>query len=134
MRLKRIQKTLVISGLVLFLLIAAAPLFAQSPMDSLNSAASGTGVINQPITYVVAVMVRNVLGIIGVIFLILIVYGGTRWMTSGGNEQHISLAKKVLTASVIGLVIVMTGYSVTYFIIQNLTNQQTQSLPTQGGA
>ena len=75
-------------------------------------------------------IILNVLGIVGVIFLILIIYGGITWMTSAGNEQRISLAKKVLTSSVIGLVIIMAGYSITYFIVQNLTTA-TQNTPTQ---
>jgi len=118
----------------IFLFAVATPLFAQNPLDSLKNAASGTGVIEQSIPYVVAVWVRNVLAVVGVVFLILTIYGGIRWMTSAGNEKSIDLAKKVLTASIIGLVIIMTGYSITYFIIQNLTNTQTQSLPTQGGS
>lgn len=105
---------------------------AQKPIESLNEAAAGTGVIEKELPLTIAVFVRAVLSIVGVIFLVLIIYGGVQWMTSGGNEQRIALAKKILTTSVIGLVIVITGYSITYFIIQSLNNVQIQSLPAGG--
>lgn len=94
---------------------------------NLNEAASDTGVYEKDLPSVVATVVLNILGIVGVIFLLMIVYGGVVWMTSGGNEERIRTAKKLLTSSVIGLVIVMTAYGITYFIIERLTTVPTQA-------
>lgn len=99
---------------------------------NLNAAASDTGVYKEELPTVIATIVINILGIVGVIFLLLIVYGGMVWMTSGGNEQRIGTAKKLLTSSVIGLVIVMTAYGITYFIIQSLTVATESNLPGTG--
>jgi len=99
----------------------------------LGSAASGTGVIQSDIPIVIARVVQGVLGIVGVIFLILIIWGGVMWMTSGGNEQRVTTAKKILTTATIGLIIIVTGYSITYFIVQNLAGQAVNSIPGSGG-
>jgi len=51
------------------------------------------------------------------------IYGGYRWMTSGGNEETISEAKRTLTAGAIGLTIIIIAYSVVYFIVNSLVDQ-----------
>lgn len=128
MKLKPFKaKTLAAALLLLVLLVptisSAAPT-TQTPGDrfGLNEAVNGTGVIEgrDPVPLVVARAVQSVLSIVGVIFLILVIWGGAMWMVSGGNEQSITKAKQILTTAVIGLVIIMTGYSITYFIIENL--------------
>lgn len=68
----------------------------------------------------VANTVGDIIGIIlsfvGVIFLILIIYGGISWMFSAGNEQKVEKAKNIIINAVIGLVIVFAAYFITDFI------------------
>ncbi len=47
------------------------------------------------------------LGLLGLVAVIIIIFGGFTWMTAAGNEEKISKAKKILTYSVIGLVIII---------------------------
>jgi len=61
-------------------------------------------------------VIQAVLGLIGLIFVVLIIYAGVQWMTAMGVEEKIAKAKKILTNSVIGLIIVMLAYSLAYFI------------------
>lgn len=50
--------------------------------------------------------------IIGAILLSLfmLIWGGVKWMTSGGNKQELDLAKKTLVFSVIGLLFVLLSF------------------------
>lgn len=57
------------------------------------------------------------LSLLGIIFLVLIIYGGFIWMTSGGNETKVLKAKKILTNAVIGLIIVLSSYGITAFVM-----------------
>ena len=68
----------------------------------------------------VAKMTNVVLGFLGIIFLVLILYAGTLWMTSAGNEEKISKAKKTMVAAIIGVAIVLAAYSISYFVINQL--------------
>jgi len=61
------------------------------------------------------------LSLLGVIFLLLIIYGGIVWMIARGNEQRVEQAKTTIEAAVIGLVIVLAAYAITYFIGAQLT-------------
>jgi amino acid transporter len=56
------------------------------------------------------------LSFIGVIFLILMIYAGFKWMTAGGNEEETKKAKELIIAAVIGLIIVLSAYAITAYI------------------
>lgn len=68
----------------------------------------------------VAQIINVALGFIGIIFIVLIIYAGFVWMTSGGNEDKISTAKKTIIAAVIGVVIIIVSYAFTNFVLVNL--------------
>ena len=62
-----------------------------------------------------------VLGLAGVIALAIMIYGGFRWMTSAGNEETISEAKRTLTAGAIGLAVIVISWSIVYFIVNSIS-------------
>ncbi len=64
----------------------------------------------------VAVIIRYALQLIGIIFLVLLIYAGATWMLAAGNEDKIETAKKIIRAAVIGLAIVVSAYSITLFV------------------
>ena len=61
---------------------------------------------------IVAVVIQSVVGIAGVLAVIMLLYGGSLWLTSAGNEEKIKKARKLITNAVIGLVIILTAFSV----------------------
>jgi hypothetical protein len=56
------------------------------------------------------------LGLLGVIFIILIIYGGFLWMTAGGDEERIAKARKTLHRAILGLVILASSFMIWQFI------------------
>ncbi len=56
------------------------------------------------------------LAFIGTLFFVLIVYGGFIWMMARGNEQEVAKAKELITAAVIGLIIVLSAYAITVYL------------------
>lgn len=66
---------------------------------------------------IISAVINVVLSLIGILFIILIIYSGITWMTSGGEESSVSKAKKTLKQSIIGLVIVLGAYAISYFVI-----------------
>ncbi len=67
--------------------------------------------------FLVGEIIKYALGFIGTIFLVLIIYGGFLWMTAAGNDQQIEKARKILTSSTVGLLIVILAYALSLFII-----------------
>ncbi|MBI5622061.1 hypothetical protein HY933_04340 [Candidatus Falkowbacteria bacterium] len=70
----------------------------------------------EPLPLTVYRILNAFLQVFGVIFVIIIVYSGFRWMTAGGNEEHIEEAKKWIRNGIIGLAIVFAAYAITLFV------------------
>ncbi len=68
----------------------------------------------------IATVIKAVLALVGTIFLVMTIYAGIMWMTAQGNEETVTKAMGVLKAAVIGLVIVMSAYAITYFVTSRL--------------
>lgn len=62
-------------------------------------------------------LINTFLGLLGVIFLLLVVYGGFKWMTAQGAEEDVKKAKDTITQAVIGLIIIMAAYAISNFVI-----------------
>ena len=65
-------------------------------------------------------VITTALEFVGVIFLVLAIYGGYIWMIARGNEQEIEKAKNTLIAAIIGMVIVVAAYAISYYVINAL--------------
>lgn len=72
------------------------------------------------ITDVIFDVIRMVLGTLALIFLILVLIAGFRWMTSAGNEEAITKAKKMISSALIGIVIIFLAYAITAFVFMVL--------------
>lgn len=57
------------------------------------------------------------LGFLGVVFFILILYGGFTWMTARGNKEQTGKAMGIVASAAIGLAIVLASYAATSFIM-----------------
>ena len=96
-----------------------------------NTAKVGFGVssaneLNADIPSAIGTFVGALLSFIGVLFFILMVYGGFLWMTAQGNEEQIGKAKNLIISAVIGIIIVMSAYAITAFVGGTLTGSDTQ--------
>lgn len=70
----------------------------------------------EPIGVVVGRFISLVLGLIGLVFFVLIVYAGIMWMTAEGSEGKVGQAKSILTQAVWGFFIVAGAYTITNFV------------------
>jgi hypothetical protein len=76
-----------------------------------------TGESGANLGFIIATIINSLLGLVGVIFLVLIIYSGYTWMTAGGDEGKVEKAKETIGRAVIGLVIVLLAYAIANFII-----------------
>jgi len=57
-----------------------------------------------------------ILAFTGIIFFALMIYGGILWMTAAGNDEQTKKAMNVITAAIVGVVIVASAYAITAYI------------------
>jgi len=119
---------------ILALNLIAVPAFLVSPIPaqaaegnlnlwgnySPNSFSNETGLGQRDPREIVARVVRIILGFLGVIAVIIILLGGFKWMTAGGNEEKVTEARKLIVSGIIGLVIVMAAFGIAQFVINSL--------------
>lgn len=110
-------------------------IFAQT-IDTGLEFAEGTGLTNTDPRVVAANIIRVVLGFLGIIAVILVLYAGFVMMTSEGNEEKVNKSKDVLKAAVIGLIIILSAFGIVSFILGVLTSDSsgTSSVDTQRGS
>jgi amino acid transporter len=76
--------------------------------------------VDQGIGDVVGVVIEVFLGLLGIIFIFLIIIAGYNWMTAAGEEEKIRKAKSTISRAIIGLIIIVAAYAITYFVFNNL--------------
>lgn len=112
--------------LITFLIIPLKSLSAGSITEGMLEMIKSSG-INLTSTEkrtpeeVIGGLIKVFLSVLGVMFIMLIIYGGWIWMRSYGNEEDIRRAKNILIAAFIGLAIILGAYAITSFIISGLT-------------
>ena len=79
----------------------------------------------QDLRTTVVQIIMIVLSILGVLFLGLILFAGFRYMTAAGNEDQVKTAIKQITQAVIGLVIILSAWGVSAFILNQMTKATT---------
>ncbi len=67
-------------------------------------------------------LISAALTIVGVVFFILMLYGGFLWMTARGNEDQVDRSKQIIIASMIGIIVIVGAYAITQFIITAVVN------------
>lgn len=125
----RIKYIIIPAIMLAFFITTISVLEAESGIDSalngLNTSAKqgfagdgnlGDSGIITDIPTGIGRIVGAILAFIGVIFFILMIYGGFMWMTARGNEQQTTRAKELIMAAVIGLIIVLAAYAITSYI------------------
>ena len=65
------------------------------------------------------------LGITGSLALLMFIYGGFIWMTSGGDKERVTKGRKTLTWAVIGLLVIFGAYIAVNTIITAITTGTT---------
>jgi len=81
------------------------------------------GLPQQDLVVVIMNIIRVVLGFLGIIGVILVIYAGFVWMTSKGEEEKITKAKKILINATIGLIITLSAFAIVHFVIQSILNK-----------
>jgi len=94
---------------------------AQFGLNEVNNGLNNSLSTTDPRT-LVGRIINLALTFLGVIAVVIILMGGFKWMTAGGNEDKVSEAKKLLGAGVIGLVIVLAAWALATFIINSIYN------------
>ncbi len=100
---------------IAFVLIT--PVFAQDyGLGATADAANLRGESNP--TVILGKIIGAGLSLIGIVFFVLTLYAGITWMVARGNEESAKKAINTIIAAAIGMIITMSAYAITSFILE----------------
>jgi hypothetical protein len=124
-----------LSFLIVFSLALASCLPFAMPAQAINlkNAFNNSGIIDasggragfntnqRNVEPIIGNIISVILSFLGVIFLLLMLYGGYMWMSAMGNEEKVRKAQALIVAAVLGLIVVVGAFAVTVFVMSRLT-------------
>lgn len=95
------------------------------PTTVFAGAATNTVPLDNPlgatdVSSFIGVIIRGVLGIVGVLALLYFVLGGLTWLTSQGAQDKVKRGKETITWATFGLAMIFFSYVVVNFVLEKL--------------
>ncbi|MBD3248394.1 hypothetical protein GF382_03865 [Candidatus Falkowbacteria bacterium] len=133
--IKNIQKKAILS--LLFFFIMAGCLIAPSAQaydfikdSGLGKTASYTGHSELNNDSAANPVILVIMPLVGIAYLILMVYAGYLWMGAQGNEQQVTKAKNIIITATIGLLIILSSYAISIYVVSRFQEGYVGSTPT----
>ncbi|MFH1947325.1 MAG: hypothetical protein ABIJ23_04175 [Candidatus Magasanikbacteria bacterium] len=140
---KSLKRTTILAiGLfvVVFLFLNLAPAMAQADVPGAYVNAPDTFGLEPvsdtlvlpgtDIRLIIARIIRAVLGLLGIMTLVIMMYAGFLIMTAGGNEEKVLQGKRTLVNATIGLVIILSSVAIVQFLLNMLSGQSQMGTPS----
>ncbi len=100
------------------------PVFAQAKnaavTNQLNAVGTATGLGGTDLITIIGRIINIALGFVGIVLLVLLIYAGYLWMTSGGEKERVDKAKTMIRNAVIGLIIITSAFAIVSFVLNAL--------------
>lgn len=124
---QKLFKNLVVFAMITLLAVSVSMIAASASATDLDpwggyqeEIQEETGLGERDPREIAATVINVLLGFLGIIAVVIILIGGFKWMTAGGNEDKVAEARKLIMAGVIGLIIVLASYAIAMFVIDQL--------------
>ena len=92
----------------------------------------GLGDTTSDIRDSIRIFLNILLGFLGVIAVIMIMYAGFMWMTAFGNEERVAKAKKTILWGVVGILVIGSSWTIASYIL-SLGEKGAGVIATPGG-
>ncbi len=70
-------------------------------------------------------LINTAMIFLGLIAVAIVLLAGFKWMTAGGSDDKITEAKKLMSAGVVGLVILLSAWGIAKFVLDKLVTVTT---------
>lgn len=114
-----IVAALLVIGLIGVPTLITASAYAAPGDEILNGAsgASGEARNDAKLSADFEKVVNFILYVLGAVAIIMIIFGGFRYVVSGGDGSAITAAKNTILYAVIGLIVALLAYAIVNFVI-----------------
>ncbi|MDD3102071.1 MAG: pilin [Patescibacteria group bacterium] len=126
---KKFYFLLILNCLVVGSLLLIHPCMAQNAANTANTVVSEEELeLPQPLGHrsipvIIGDVLKYILGFVGVIALVMFIYGGFTWMTSGGNADKIKTGKNAIVWAILGMAFIFLSYAIVEFLLKAFANK-----------
>ena len=93
---------------------------ARTACDGLSAVSASCGGGEAGVTSTVEAVINILLFIVGVAAVVMLIVGGLRYITSGGDAQAATAAKNTVLYSIIGLIVAVLAYALVDYVFGKL--------------
>ncbi len=108
------------SLLAAMVLLLVVPTIVFGADENLSTVGTSANFGEEDLMTIIGRIIAVALSVLGIIFLILLIYAGAVWMTAGGDDKKVDKAKKILINAVVGLVLTLSAYAISTFVLNLL--------------
>jgi len=113
---------------IMTLFVILAPTFnvlateVDTTIFGLTDVAENSGLTgNADIKGTIGNLIKVALGFLGVLAVIIVLIGGFKYMTSGGEDEKTKKARNYIISGLIGVVIIVSAYAIVSFALTEFT-------------
>ena len=117
-------KTALTMAIVMLFSLALTPVVASAANTDFgvntfkNELALGT---NTNLNAAIAKIINVALSLLGIVAVVIILIGGFKYMTAGGNDEKTAEARKLIFSGIIGLAIILSAFAIAKFVLGSLS-------------
>src|SRR5581483_10315762 len=94
------------------------PGFDQTDVPASLPSANDAGQANQMVNAIASNYIAIFMGFAVIVAIVLLVWSGIQWITSGGDSEKIAAAKKRIVLIFVGLLIIFAAFFILSFVSQ----------------
>jgi hypothetical protein len=122
--LNKVRKSLVVASATVFNLMVASVAFAQgsgliSPTDQPGRLAQATGGQGSA-RELILTFLNFFLGFLGLLSVIMVIYGGILYVTAAGEQDKADKGKKIIMYAIVGIVIILLSFALVNTVLGGL--------------
>lgn len=93
----------------------------EAALQGLKETAGEAKLTEGELSTTLGAVIGVVLSFLGIILVIIVVYGGMLWMTAGGNPDSVSKARHMIIEGIIGLIICLSAYTLSRYVVDKIS-------------
>lgn len=120
----------ILAAIAVATILPLAPAQALTLQDAFSGQYRGDGQPTELFSGPDAIVPKTInllLFIVGILAVFMIIYGGIRYVLSGGDSKKVTDAKNTVLYAIVGLVVAIVGYSFVNWVSQMLSGDASNS-------
>jgi type III secretory pathway component EscU len=103
---------------------------AQNPfntaINSVTNIRTNAGLTQErSLEEIIGSIINVILGFLGIVFLVLMLWAGFKWMTARGDETKVEEATTMIRQAIIGLAVILAAFAISNYVLNALVRVTT---------